>query len=159
METNNFDLETMSFIFDGTAIQNPTASPCGRFTVDPKGYGFYVEHTGGGCTAWVKKLDNGYLVMTNDNLGHDLGRDGTEFTMCFYDGDEEQDSWGTTVACFQLYVGVVPEESVTRNGAVVDYATVCKIIKEFNQQLDIKIDRADALLLVDIFKNIDLANT
>ena len=75
------------------------------------------------------------------------------------DGDEEQESWGTTVVCFQLNVGVVPEDSVTKGGAVVDHATMCKIIKEFNQKIDMKIDRADALVLVDIFKNIDLANT
>lgn len=108
MET--FDLETMSFTFEGTSIQNPTASFCGRFTVDPKGYGFYVEHTGGGCTAWVKKLDNGYLVMTND-LSHNLGEDGSEFTMCFYDGGEEE-IWGNLLACCDLYVGVVPDEGV-----------------------------------------------
>ena len=159
MKNNTFDLETMSFSFEDVAIQNPTVSPCGRFTVDPKGYGFYVDHTGGGCTAWTKKLDNGFLVMTNDTLGHNLGEDGTEFTMCFYDGDEEQESWGTTVVCFQLNVGVVPEDSVTKGGAVVDHATMCKIIKEFNQKIDTKIDKADALVLVDIFKNIDLANT
>ena len=36
MKTNTFDLDTMSFEFDGVAIQNPTCSPDGRFTVNPK---------------------------------------------------------------------------------------------------------------------------
>jgi hypothetical protein len=159
MKNNTFDLETMSFSFEDVAIQNPTVSPCGRFTVDPKGYGFYVDNTGGGCTAWTKKLDNGYLVMTNDNLGHNLGEDGTEFTMCFYDGQDEEEAWGNCVVCFQLNVGIVPEDLHSEGGSVVSHATMCNIIKEFNSRTDIKIDKEDALVLVDIFKNIDLANT
>jgi hypothetical protein len=160
METNTFDLETMSFTFDGTSIQNPTASPCGRFTVDPKGYGFYVENTGGGCTAWVKKLDNGYLVITNGNLGHDLGEDGKEFDMCFYDGQDDEEAWGNRVACTDLHVGVVPDElSLTPNGSTVDYATITKIINGVYDQISHRIDRDDALALVDLFKKIDLANT
>ena len=160
MKENTFDLDTMSFCFDGTSIQNPTASPDGRFTVDPKGYGFYVEQTGGGCTAWVKKLDNGYLVMTNGNLGHDLGEDGKEFDMCFYDGQDDEEAWGNRVACTDLHVGVVPDElSLTPDGSTVDYATIAKIINGVYDQISHRIDRDDALALVDLFKKIDLANT
>ena len=159
MKNNTFDLDTMSFFFDDVAIQNPTVSPCGRFTVDPKGYGFYVDHTGGGCTAWVKKLDNGYLAMTNNNLGHDLGEDGTEFTMCFYDGQDDEEAWGNCIVCCDLNVGVIPEDSVSNSGSVVDHATMCKIIKELNEKIATKINKEDALALVDIFKKIDLANT
>lgn len=162
MKENTFDLDTMSFSFDGVAIQNPTASPDGRFTVDPKGYGFYVEHTGGGCTAWVKKLENGYLVLTNGNLGHDLGEDGKEFDMCFYDGSEEGDTdmWGNRIVCTDLYVGVVLDEyALTPEGAFVDYPTITKIINGFYDIASYRIDRDEALALVDLFKQIDLANT
>ena len=159
MKTNTFDLETMSFEFDGVAIQNPTCSPCGRFTVDPKGYGFYVDHTGGGCTAWTKKLENGYLVMTNDNLGHDLGEAGKEFTMCFYDGDDEEETWGNRVACAELFVGITPQESRTDEGGVVDYLTLTKVINGVYDKVDIYIDKRQALALIDLFKTIDLANT
>jgi hypothetical protein len=159
MKTNTFDLDTMSFEFDGVAIQNPTCSPDGRFTVDPKGYGFYVEHTGGGCTAWAKKLENGYLIMTNGNLGHDLGENGKEFDMCFYDGKDDEEAWGNRVACSSLYVGVMPEEHRTEKGGVVDYLTLTKVINGVYDKCDIYIDKDQALGLVDLFKTIDLANT
>lgn len=160
MKNNFFDVDTMSFCFDGVAIQNPTASPDGRFTVDPKGYGFYVEHTGGGCTAWVKKLDNGYLVMTNGNLSHELGEDGKEFDMCFYDGSEEGDTdmWGNRIVCTDMYVGVVPEDERSEN-SVVDHPTMCKIINGVYDRIDYRITKSEALALVDLFKKIDLANT
>jgi hypothetical protein len=162
MKTNTFDLETMSFEFDGVAIQNPTCSPDGRFTVDPEGYGFYVDHTGGGCTAWVKKLENGYLVMTNGNLGHELGKSGTEFTMCFYDGNTEhyeEVEWGNRVACADLYVGITPESYTTEEGGWVDYLTLVKVINGVYDKCDIYIDKHQACALVDLFKTIDLANT
>jgi len=159
MKTNTFELETMSFEFEGIAIQNPTCSPDGRFRVDPKGYGFYVDHTGGGCTAWVKKLENGYLVMTNNNLGHDLGEDGTEFTMCFYDGEDDEEAWGNRIACADLFVGVMPEDNCTEEGGIVDYITLTKVINGVYDKCDIYIDKDQALALVDLFKKIDLANT
>ena len=159
MKTNTFDLDTMSFEFEGVAIQNPTCSPDGRFTVNPKGYGFYVDHTGGGCTAWTKKMENGYLVMTNDNLGHDLGEMGSQFTMCFYDGDDEEESWGNRIACAELYVGTVPEEHRTEEGSVVDYLTLVKVINGVYDKCDIFIDKNQALALIDLFKTIDLENT
>ena len=162
MKTNTFDLDTMSFEFDGVAIQNPTCSPDGRFTVDPKGYGFYVEHTGGGCTCWVKKLENGYLVMTDGDLSHELGECGKEFLMCYYDGNTEhyeEGEWGNRVACSNMFVGVVPEESCTEEGGVVDYLTLTKVINGVYDKCDIFIDKDQALALVDLFKTIDLANT
>ena len=159
MKNNTFDLDTMSFEFDGVAIQNPTCSPDGRFRVDPKGYGFYVEHTGGGCTAWVKKLENGYLVMTNGNLGHDLGEDGKEFDICFYDGEDDEEAWGNRVACADLYVGIVPEDHRTEEGGWVDYLTLTKVINGVYDKCDIFIDKDQALALIDLFKKINLANT
>ena len=162
MQNNTFDVETMSFIFDDTAIQNPTLSPCGRFTVSPKGYGFYVEHTGGGCTCWVKKLENGYLVITDGDLSHELGDDGKTFLMCFYDGDTEnyeEGEWGNRVACMDLMVGIIPEDHLSEEGSVVCYLELTKIINNVYDKLDIFIDKDQALALVDIFKKIDLANT
>jgi len=45
----------------------------GRFSVSPKHYGFSIESTGGGSTAWAKYLDNGVLVLTNtEGYSHDL---------------------------------------------------------------------------------------
>lgn len=160
MKNNIFDVDTMSFSFEGTAIQNPTASPDGRFTVDPKGYGFYVENTGGGCTAWVKKLDNGYLVMTNGNLSHELGEDGSEFDMCFYDGTDDECMWGNRIVCTDLYVGIVPDEYVVSpKGSCVDYPTLTKVINGVYDEISYRIDKDEALALVDLFKQIDLANT
>lgn len=162
MKTNTFDLDTMSFEFDGVAIQNPTCSPDGRFTVDPKGYGFYVENTGGGCTAWMKKLENGYLVMTDGDLNHELGTDGKEFLMCYYDGSldgYEEGEWGNRVACVNMFVGVMPEDFESELGSVVPYLTLSKVINGVYDKCDIYIDRDQALALVDLFKTIDLANT
>lgn len=158
MKNNYFDVETMSFAFDYTAIENPTCSPCGRFSVDPRGYDFYVEHTGGGCTAWVKKLENGFLVMTNE-ASHELGLIGESFTMCFYDGDQEEDAWGNRVACADLQVGEVPQPITSNDGSVVDHSTLCKIINKVYDECDIFIDKDQALAMVDVFKKIDLANT
>jgi hypothetical protein len=149
----------MSFIFDDTAIQNPTLSPCSRFTVSPKDYGFYIEGTGGGCTAWVKKLENGFLVLTNGNLGHDLGDSGKEFDMCYYDGKNDEEAWGNRVACMNMNVAILPTDHTTEEGSVVCYTEVTKIINQVYDKLDIYIDKNQALALVDIFKKIDLANT
>jgi hypothetical protein len=161
MKNNTFDVDTMSFIFDDTAIQNPTLSPCARFTVSPKDYGFSIDGTGGGCTAWVKRLENGVLVLTNGNLGHELGEVGKGFDMCFYDGsdDDDTDTWGNRIACMDLNVGIFPADHTTEEGSVVCYTEVTKIINKVYDKLDIFIDKNQALALVDIFKKIDLANT
>jgi hypothetical protein len=105
----DFDLDTASFTHDHTAIVNPTLSDCGRFVVSPKTYGFYVEYTGGGCTAWVKKFDNGYLVISDYDVSHNLGEAGSPMLMCFYDGSED-DMWGNNLACYDLKVGVLEEK-------------------------------------------------
>ena len=159
---NFFDVESMTFGFDGVSISNPTSSPDGRFTVSPKDYGFYVEHTGGGCTAWVKKLENGYLVLTDDNLNHELGETGSAFVMCYYDGDEGDDSeclWGNCIACTDLIVGHPPEYDISDEGSIVDHATMCKVINGVYKCIDRHINKTEALKLVDLFKKIDLANT
>lgn len=60
--------DLMSFEHGGMNIRNPMMSECGRFGVDPKEYGFEVYHTGGGCMALRKDLDNGdYFLLTDDS--------------------------------------------------------------------------------------------
>jgi len=159
MQNNTFDVDTMSFIFDNTAIQNPTLSPCARFTVSPKDYGFYIEGTGGGCSAWVKQLENGFLVLTNGGLSHELGDAGKDFVMCYYDDKNDEDMWGNRVACMDLSVGILPQDHTSEEGSVVCYTEIAKIINRVYDKLDIFIDKNQALALVDIFKKIDLANT
>lgn len=93
---NQFD---MSFVHNGIHIMNPTLSEDGRFSVSPSHYGFGIEQTGGGSTAWVKYLDNGVLVLTNeDGINHDL-KDG--FVMGFYDGDENEGTWGNCLGILE----------------------------------------------------------
>jgi len=86
---NAFD---MSFIFNDVHITNPTMSEDGRFSVSPKHYGFEIQSTGGGCTAWVKQLDDvKVLVLTDDGgCSHKLD-DG--FMMGLYDGSEDEGTW------------------------------------------------------------------
>ena len=63
----------MSFIHNDVHIMNPTLSEDGRFPVSPSHYGFSIESTGGGSSAWVKYLDDGVLVLTNeDGISHNL---------------------------------------------------------------------------------------
>jgi hypothetical protein len=155
------DFENMSFTDNHMAIQNPTVSECGRWSVSPDTYGFEVEGTGGGCTAWVKKFDNGIVVLTNGHLSHNLGKVGDGFVMCFYDGKEDGDTdvWGNRICCTDLFVGVLPTDLKTPDGWVVDYKTTVQIINQVYNKTDIFIDTDQALALVDIFHKIDLANT
>lgn len=102
------DIDTMTFTHDHTAIQNPTCSDCGRFVVSPKEYGFEIWGTGGGCSAWVKKVDDGYIVLTSDYLSHDLGGALSPFEMGFYDGSDDE-TWGNLMGIRDLLVGVVPD--------------------------------------------------
>jgi hypothetical protein len=63
---NQFD---MSFIFNDVHITNPTMSEDGRFSVSPEHYGFTIESTGGGCSAWSKHLDSGQVLVLTDEGG------------------------------------------------------------------------------------------
>jgi hypothetical protein len=106
---DSFNPKDMSFTYKGTAITNPTLSECGRFTVSPEEYGFSVEHTGGGCTAWQKKLRNGWVVITDGDVSHELGKVGDSMMMGFYDGSEKEDAeclWGNHIAHVDLLVGI-----------------------------------------------------
>jgi len=106
---DSFDPKDMSFTHEGTAITNPTVSECGRFTVSPEDYGFSIIHTGGGCTAWQKRVRNGWVVLTDGDVSHELGEVGSSMLMGFYDGSEEDDTeclWGNHIAHVDLQVGI-----------------------------------------------------
>jgi len=99
-------LTEKGFIFQGIEITNPTLSPCGRFQVDPKkAYGFYVYHTGGGCTALnLDTKDGGYIWLTDMDASHELPTvAGEPFVMGFYDKEGEE------IAIFNLKTAVAPE--------------------------------------------------
>jgi hypothetical protein len=103
--SERIDLEDFSFTFEGHAITNPTLSECGRFVVSPEEYGFTIQHTGGGCTAWQKQVGNNWVVLTDCDCSHELGGVGSAFLMGFYDGTEG-DLWGELIAHKTLIVGV-----------------------------------------------------
>ena len=93
---NQFD---MSFIFNGVHIMNPTMSEDGRFSVSPEHYGFKIEGTGGGSTAWVKHTDKGVLVLTDESgCSHKLD---DSLMMGLYDGDENEGTWGNCLGILQ----------------------------------------------------------
>jgi hypothetical protein len=116
-----FDPKDMSFTHEGTAITNPTVSECGRFIVSPEDYGFSVVHTGGGCTAWEKRVRNGWVVITDGDVSHILGEVGSSMLMGFYDGSEGDDTeclWGNHIAHIDLQVGI----STTTDDEIDDIA-------------------------------------
>jgi hypothetical protein len=94
---NPFD---MSFVFNDVHITNPTMSEDGRFSVSPKHYGFGIEGTGGGCSAWSKHLDDGKVLVLTDSegLSHNLG---DNFLMGLYDGDEREGTWGNCLGTIE----------------------------------------------------------
>ena len=100
------DLKDMSFTHDGHAITNPTLSECGRFEVSPEYYGFTIQYTGGGCTAWGKEVGNNWVVLTDCDCSHKLGATGSAFMIGFYDGNEDAGIWGEELAHKILIVGV-----------------------------------------------------
>jgi hypothetical protein len=75
---------TYSFVCNHTEIDNPLTSDCGRFYYDSRykpsetlltDRGFYIENTGGGCTAWAQSFLLGnrevYIWISNDNISHE----------------------------------------------------------------------------------------
>jgi hypothetical protein len=67
---------------------------------DLKREGFYIEHTGGNCTAWVKKLETGQFVVITDASGctHEV-KNG--HMIGIYDGSEG-DLWGDLITSFVI---------------------------------------------------------
>ncbi len=65
-----YDASLLAFVFKGCVIRNPYLSKCGRSTVDPiEAYGFKPHHTGGGCMALVKVLEDGRQIWITDEGG------------------------------------------------------------------------------------------
>lgn len=64
-----YDIDLMSFEFEGTCITNPFLSECSRFSADPKSYGFVEAGTGGGCMALILDLPNGDSLWMTDGSG------------------------------------------------------------------------------------------
>lgn len=83
------------FEHNGMHITNPTCCDSGgRFTVSPEVYGFEIEQTGGGCTAWVKRFalpQGGYLMLTDESgTTHELGDPLETFLIGVYDDDGDE---------------------------------------------------------------------
>lgn len=87
IETNN-PAAPYAFSHNGTEIENPTISECGRFHVSPEYYGFTIWQTGGGCTAHGREFTlNGQpvlMLVTNGDLCH-VTDETTESTIGLYD--------------------------------------------------------------------------
>jgi hypothetical protein len=79
---------TFAFSAGGVEIRWPLASSCGRFAVEPSDYGFEVEHTGGGCTAWRRDFvfrgqHVHMLITTTEGDSHEVER-GDEIAIGVY---------------------------------------------------------------------------
>ena len=68
---------------------------------DLKNQGFYVEWTGGNCSAWVKKLPTGqYIVITcGGGCDHNFEND---MLIGIYDGSEDELMWGNLIDSFEI---------------------------------------------------------
>jgi hypothetical protein len=66
-----------------------------------KDQGFYVEWTGGNCSAWVKKLPTGqYIVITcGSGCDHNFDKD---ILIGIYDGSEDELMWGNMIDSFEI---------------------------------------------------------
>lgn len=62
--------------------------------------GFYIEHTGGNCTAWVKKLETGQFLVVSCAGGCDHQYE-KDVLVGLYDGSEE-DLWGNLIYSFEM---------------------------------------------------------
>ena len=65
-----------------------------------KQQGFYIEYTGGGCTAWVKKLPTGQYVVLTSSSGCTHNFEG-EVMVGIYDGSEEE-LWGNLIDSMEI---------------------------------------------------------
>lgn len=102
------------FEHDGVWITNPTCESGGaRFVVPPSVYGFVVEQTGGGCTAWVRRIfEVGHLVLTDlDGTSHELGDVLSTYLIGVYDAE------GNEVSMHHAVVGVISNASADFDGA------------------------------------------
>lgn len=66
-----------------------------------KEQGFYIEHTGGGCTAWVKKLPTGQYIVITCGGGCDHNFD-IDMLVGIYDGSDDECMWGNLIESFEV---------------------------------------------------------
>lgn len=66
-----------------------------------KEQGFYVEWTGGNCSAWVKKLPTGQFIVITCGGGCDH-RFETDMLVGIYDGSEDELMWGNMIESFEI---------------------------------------------------------
>jgi hypothetical protein len=59
----------LAFVHEGDECRHPYVSECGRFSADPKSYGFEEIETGGGCRALYKMTDDGRELWITDPSG------------------------------------------------------------------------------------------
>lgn len=101
------------FEHDGMWITNPTCEDGGaRFVVSPEVYGFVIEQTGGGCTAWVRRLfEGGHLVLTDlGGTSHELGDVLSTFLIGVYDAES------TELSMHHAVVGVISNAGANFDG-------------------------------------------
>ena len=66
-----------------------------------KDQGFYVEWTGGNCSAWVKKLPTGQYIVITCGGGCDHNFD-VDMLVGIYDGSEDELMWGNLIESFEI---------------------------------------------------------
>jgi hypothetical protein len=66
-----------------------------------KEQGFYVEWTGGNCSAWVKKLPTGQYIVITCGGGCDHNFD-VDMLVGIYDGSEDELMWGNLIESFEI---------------------------------------------------------
>ena len=66
-----------------------------------KDQGFYVEWTGGNCSAWVKKLPTGQYIVITCGGGCDHNFD-IDMLVGIYDGSEDELMWGNLIESFEI---------------------------------------------------------
>ena len=73
-----------------------------------KEQGFYIEGTGGNCSAWVKQLPTGQYIVLTDSGGcsHKLDKD---ILVGIYDGSEDE-MWGELITSFEMQLNQGSEE-------------------------------------------------
>lgn len=82
-------------------IIDPTMSECGRFSVSPAYYGFKIDDQAGGFTAWVKRIDQGILVLSNcEKNSHIIGD--CFHLYCLYDGSTEFGNYGKLIEIISM---------------------------------------------------------
>ena len=103
------------FEHNGMCIHNPLVSECYRFDVTPAEYGFTVENTGGGCTAWRRDfvLADGrpcFMRICAD-LSHEFDPGDEDISIGVYlnDTDDAAETW----VCYMLRDLIENEETGT----------------------------------------------